>query len=880
MKSVYDAGRAAGLQVDHIYTPGWSAGTTTVSPDGEGSDKQLTFANVVLEAGETYSGDLPTSGLPKGVTKRELQAVVAYRCADACSEKTPILEQRSAVDITSKVADGRITWTAPDDGTWTLVTGWMTGTGHSVGLAGTAKTTYLVDHFSTKGFDAIRDYWQDEVLTPELERSIEKSGGSIFFDSLELNSNGNQVRAWTGDFLKEFQKRRGYSLVPYIAAIGVTDPAYEFDGDVGRRVREDYRTTLSELFRDNHLKPLLKWAHQRHLTVRGQPYSSWGPTAIDTQEMATLLDVTEGEDRSFNSGSDVDPLLNRSADSWRSLASAVAQSGRDRVSTECCAEGQAQRVARSTLVSRVNQQVVNGVNMFVWHGWGDSTEGAASSWPGFSLFGGGVGDAYGPHSPTWSDDATLNDYTARLQTVMRRGELRDDVAIYRQGGGHSKDGATGDAYFTDQSLARAGYTYGFMDQDLVTDKNAEVSHGRLLAKSLSYKAFVLNNTENVNYETALDLDSARRILSWAKAGLPIVVVGDPVLRTRGLNQGADAALRRVLAELRRQSTVQQVAEESDVLPALRTAEVEPAASYTGASDFLNLRRESGDTDYYYFWNSGKDRETTTVTLTGSGRPYRYDPWTGEVTPIAAYTRTADGVRVEVSAASGDGVLLALTKGNEDTRKLPKADVSVLSTTADAAVVADDGEVRVRASAPGTYATRLSDGRTVVSRVTSVTAARPLTDWSLDVRAYVKGDTASRTRTEDLGTFTVTAGPDGSLPDWQHIAGLESRSGTSTYRSALDLDSSFAEDAGAYLDLGRVEGTYTVEINGRALPEADLLDASSIDVSGFVRPGRNVVEVHVATLLGNAAYDAKQPYGLVGPVVVRPYAERTVSGKGH
>ncbi|MGX1547689.1 hypothetical protein ACWIFN_35385, partial [Streptomyces adustus] len=164
-----------------------------------------------------------------------------------------------------------------------------------------------------------------------------------------------------------------------------------------------------------------------------------------------------------------------------------------------------------------------------------------------------------------------------------------------------------------------------------------------------------DRTRRLLPETALDLDSARRILSWAKAGLPIVVVGDPVLRTRGLNQDSDAALRKVLAELRRQSTVQQVAEESDVLSALRTAEVEPAASYAGASDLLNLHRGSGDTDYHSFWNSGKDRETTTVTLTGSGRPYRHDPWTGKVTPIAAYTRTADGVRVEVSAASGGSV---------------------------------------------------------------------------------------------------------------------------------------------------------------------------------------------------------------------------------
>ncbi|MEU0597447.1 glycosyl hydrolase [Streptomyces sp. NPDC006393] len=749
----------------------------------------------------------------------------------------------------------------------------------TVGLAGTKQTTYLVDHFSSTGFEAIKDYWENHVLTPELEKSIEKSGGSVFFDSLELNSNGNQVRHWTADFLKEFHKRRGYSLIPYIAAIGVTDPAYDFTGGIGERVREDYRTTLSDLFRDYHLKPLIKWAHQRHLTVRGQPYSSWGPTPVDTQEMAALLDVTEGEDRSFNAGSDLDPLMNRSADAWRSLASSVAQSGKNLVSSECCAEGSAHRVPRSTLLARVNQQLVNGVNMFVWHGWGDSTEGAATSWPGFSLFGGGVGDAYGPQSPTWSDDATINDYTARMQTVMRRGELRDDVAIYRQGGGHSKDGATGDAYFTDRSLSQAGYTYGFMNQDLVTDKDAEVSHGQLLSGSLSYKAFVLNNTPDVNYETPLDLDTATRILSWAKARLPIVIVGDPVERTRGLHQGSDAELRKVLAELRRQPSVTQVGKESEVLSALRSAKVTPAASYSGSSSFLNIRRTTGDTNYYYFWNSGKNRETTTVTLTGSGRPYRYDPWTGKVTPIPEYTRRANGVRVEISAASGDGVLLALTPGNDDTRTLPQARASVVSTTADEAVVADNGDLRVRAGSAGTYTTRLSDGSTVTSRVPSVAAIQTLTSWSLDVQAYVKGDTVEETRKEPLGPFTVNAGDDGSLPAWQHISGLENRSGRSTYRSTVDLDSSVIRNGGAHLDLGQVDGTYTAEINGHELPKPNLVDASTIDVSGYLKPGRNVVEVHVATLLGNAAYDAKQPYGLVGPVVLRPYAEKTVAEGG-
>ncbi|CAL9394626.1 hypothetical protein SUDANB145_01337 [Streptomyces sp. enrichment culture] len=879
LESVYEAGADNGLQVDHIYTPGWSAGTTTVSPDGDGSDKQLSFASTKVAAGAKLSAEVPRPTLPSGVTKAELQAAVAYRCADDCSESTPVLKQETAVDLTAELVGSRVTWTAPASpagATWLLVGSWMTGTGHSVGLAGTEKTTYLVDHFGSDGFQAIKNHWEDEVLTPETEAAIEKSGGSLFFDSLELNNSGNQVRHWTAGFLKEFQQRRGYSLVPYLAAVGVTDAAYEFDGDVGERVREDYRTTLSDLFRDYHLKPLLKWAHQRHLTVRGQPYSSWGPSPVDTQEMAGLLDVAEGEDRSFSNGSDLDPLMNESADAWRALSSAVAQSGKDLVSSECCAEGQAHRVPRSTLLSRVNQQFVNGVNMIVWHGWGDSTDGAGRTWPGFSLFNGGVGDAYGPQSPTWSDDAAINDYTARLQTVLRRGELRDDVAIYRQGGGHSKDGATGDAYLTDTSLSEAGYTYGFMNQDLVTDKDAEVTGGRLLSGSLSYKAFVLNNTPNENYETALDLDTAERVLSWAKAGLPVVVVGDVDDRVRGLAPGADAKLREVLKELYRQKPVTRVAKESDVLGALKADKVTPAAAYDGASSFLNLRRETKDTNYYYFWNSGEERETTTVALTGSGRPYVYDPWTGVVTPVAEYTRTAKGVRVEISAAGGDGVLLAVTSGNEDTRKLLKAATSVTSTTADSAVVGDDGDLLVRAGSAGTYRTRLADGRTVTSRIPSVSAAQTLTDWTLDVQAYEAGATAEQTRKEALGPFEVSAGDDGALPDWQNIAGLEDRSGTSTYTTTVSLDASVVKNGGATLDLGTVNGTYTVEVNGRALPQANLVDPSSVDLTGHVKSGRNTIEVRVATLLGNAAYGTKQSYGLVGPVVVRPYAQQTVA----
>ena len=63
-RGLFEQGRRAGLRVDHIYSPRWSASTTTVTPDGPGSAKQITFGRPWVNAGATYTGPLPTAALP------------------------------------------------------------------------------------------------------------------------------------------------------------------------------------------------------------------------------------------------------------------------------------------------------------------------------------------------------------------------------------------------------------------------------------------------------------------------------------------------------------------------------------------------------------------------------------------------------------------------------------------------------------------------------------------------------------------------------------------------------------------------------------------------------------------------------------------------
>jgi hypothetical protein len=141
------AGNDRGLRVDEIYSPRWSASINTITPDGPGSAKEITFGRAWVNAGSSYSGPIPTAALPNGVTKRELLAALAYRCVATCGGNgVAVLDQSSVVDLTSQ--GSAIDFTAPaGSDQWVVIGAWMNGTGQTVG-AGLPTTSYLLDHFS------------------------------------------------------------------------------------------------------------------------------------------------------------------------------------------------------------------------------------------------------------------------------------------------------------------------------------------------------------------------------------------------------------------------------------------------------------------------------------------------------------------------------------------------------------------------------------------------------------------------------------------------------------------------------------------------------------------------------------------------------------
>jgi hypothetical protein len=400
----------------------------------------------------------------------------------------------------------------------------------------------------------------------------------------------------------------------------------------------------------------------------------------------------------------------------------------------------------------------------------------------------------------------------------------------------------------------------------------------------------------------MPVEVARKILGYARAGLPIIVVGTPPDRTPGNTTDADPVLRGVIAELLKERTVSQVAHEADVPAKLKSLGIRPAADPGTPSSVLSIRRRDAatKTDYYFLYNQGivspPDEPRTLfepatgepvdlkLTLEGRGQPYLLDAWSGKITPIVDSVSTGNRVTLRIKLSRDNGVLIGLSE-QPNRFGIAAPAVHVTETSADSAVLSGN-RVSIRASTAGTYSTKLSNGQSVRSVIANVPPPIDLTHvkWHLSVEDWQPanpymttfGPAAAETRKNRI-ELDIDA-----LKPWPEIAALKDTSGIGTYTTTFDLPSTWTSANGASLSLGEVFDTFTVAVNGKPVV-VDQISAEG-DLGPYLKPGQNTIVVRVATTLNNrlAKIDEEvanrglaQPYGLVGPVRITPYGVAVV-----
>ena len=401
-------------------------------------------------------------------------------------------------------------------------------------------------------------------------------------------------------------------------------------------------------------------------------------------------------------------------------------------------------------------------------------------------------------------------------------------------------------------------------------ENMTVENGRLDAKGSGYQAIILNQQDNLPYDTA------KKLLEYAKNGLPIIVVGD--FATNNAFYQEDN-ISNIIAELKNQPTVKQVFSVNDVVNALNELNISPAAKYHQQSSLLNYHRQVDDKDIYYFYNYGnvdtyRDASTietveTTVTLKGTGVPYQFNTWTGEISPIAKYTKNGDSVTVDISLAGNDSTVIVLMDAMSDVQ-------TVTSSSLD--IDYDENNQLIAKGSNQQDTVVLNNGEQKTVSLPKAQDSFVITNWDLTIESWLPGDTPTSTLKQEIKVGTLN-----NLVPWNKIEGCQNVSGIGTYKASFDVNQGWKDGSGAYLDLGAITDTYTLSINGQ-LVKANQID-TLIDIGPYLKTGTNTIEVKVASTLLNAVLAVNEDddrsedeYGILNDVQVIPYTYCKVNAK--
>lgn len=887
------------VRVDITVGPSWPAAVPTITPEDDAACNELAFGQVDVPAGQAFDAELPKPGGEAHSTRAELVTVQAHRVTARTSSITTI-DPDSYVDLAGSVSGTRLTWTAPADpagATWVVLATWRRGSGQEPEAGPhTDPRSYVVDHFSAAGTQAVIDLWEDRVLDSEMRARLRAAGGYLFEDSLEIETDAT---IWTPRMLEEFEERAGYDLRPWLPVVLEVDEAYRFalgtpgavattDALRTNQVRDDFNQVLSDLYRDHHLRPMQDFARTLGMGLRIQAYG----LETDSTEHSAILDIAETESLGF-----------KNLDDYRVMAGGRDIAGKKILSCEAiCYNGAAYNTtwgangtsptAQNQALFTLNSIFAAGVNQAIIHGF-PYAEAPDVTWPGFAAFSPyyngaiGFGEAWGPRTPQWEHVPGIAGYLARTQLVLQTGVPKYDIVFLRQKGYAST--GVGPFWVTNDGT-KLGWSHSFITSALLTRDDVTFRGGRLAPDGPAYKVLVIGPDKIRSREVTIDLDAARKALELGRAGLPIVLVNDagkdwtrdatPVGRT---DEAAVAEVRRLMTQIAALPTTRSVAEAQvgTALAALGVArDVEHADSTV-----MHVRRVHGGVDLYYLANARHaenrrlNRVTQDVWLTATDPkavPWLLDAWSGEVTRIAAYERAGDRVRVRVDLVPGQSTVVALAPPGAGVARsvLPPA-------TAGQEVVARGANAALRTTTPGTTELTRTDGSTATVRVDRVREPVVPAAWTLELEDWRPADPADPT---DLATEKdVTERELGSLQPWSKVAGLEDVSGIGRYRTTVDLGADWTADDGAYLELGEVNDTFRVRVNGELVAACDPLDAT-VDLGHRLVPGRNEIEVEVASTLINrlrvvtpAVYGAaaRQSYGLTGPVRLVPYVEKVV-----
>ena len=861
-----------GMSVSMTSGTNWAnANLITIDPDDKAASKELDYTVERLTAGECRTGVLEKA-VPcfDSIKKVELEAVVAIRTTGETVDGMPVLLPKSALVLTDAVKNEALDWTAPAEGEWLLFAFWLHGTGQTAEPS--VSTSYTVNYLDHYGIDAFIDYWENVVLTPELQENLKANGRAMMYmDSLELGTFGRGGQLWGYHFREEFLRRRGYDITPYLPFVvrdcGQMQDRFLFHYTCTDRVfleklRNDLHQTMSDLSMANMMQTMQEWLHKHNMQLRSE--ISYG-LPFEISQPGKYVDGVETESLEFVSQIDLFRGLAGTAHVYRHLYSS---------------ETGATRLNYMMPLNFYNQMIITqfaaGVARTVMHGYSSiAGTDADTYWPGHEGMWPIFSERFGSRQPAFLHYNRWTDMISRFQYVLRQGDPRMDIAMLRLDYNFNNVmfrncdeqdvyenqwmRANKGFYWQDCTLQNHGYTWDYFAPQLLEEDFVDYADGMLQKDGPGYRAVIV-------YQEGLPLSSAKKLLTLVKKGLPVVFVDNvtemvrpneyithaaAACRTPYLD-GQDDALAALVAEMKQYANVRTATQE-DTLAALQELGVQPRIGrLVPDKNILTHLREENGVWYVFVYNMQYTENAPfafSLKVGVEGKPWLLDAWTGDVSPVGCYLHQDDCTWMDLDLAPGQACLFAIDPAAAGERHAERV-------TMGAGVCGNDAIVWT----PGEHTVEYSDGSYRVF-TTDCPASVEITDWTLQVESWDAGDKVTIHEDRGLGIVTdevyyetkktiIDAGKV-ELRPWSEIPAVGREiSGIGRYTGTFTLPEDWNSTNMALLCFGSTCGSLAaVSVNGKPARELDA-NALSLDISELLLPGENTVTVELATTLNN------------------------------
>jgi hypothetical protein len=805
LKTVFDEAKSLGMTCDLIVGSGWPFGAEHLEGEERSqvvviSVKKLTGpAEYEISEYEIFREADPAVSSPFPGRQMELLSLSLV--------PDPLKSADQVVDISERSANGNFKVTIPDGkhAIYGLVkiSGFMQVINGAPGATGP-----VLNHYNQA---AVRRYL--ERMSGEIEKRIGPLSGHIralFTDSMELEGAN-----WSEGIMNEFSKRKGYNIFPFLPFIlfktggmgNITDQKYgvalgkEFENMICR-MRYDFETFKAELLEESFIRTYTEWCRSLNVKSRAQAYGR----GFFPLEASFMFDIPECESWTMNwlkhkVGEEMPEDDYRRGRAYtminKYVSSAANLTGKRIVS---CEEMTDTYTVFNTSLENLkiggDQSAVTGVTHSVFHGFNYSPPEAP--WPGWIRY----GAYYNENNTWWPHFHLYNEYKARMSSVLQNSRMYADIAILPPNddmwsliGSQMEPfpNITHVDWFTLvwEAVNKNGNGCDYVSQRVIA--GSTVTKGRLLFGPSSYHSIFLVNIESMNVE------AAEKLLEFAVSGGKIFCIETIPSKSTGWKDCDER-------DAKVQESISRIKDIKGRFIYLKKPEKDFISWYSRAQEqydlkpyvkigkpdpyIMQLRRTAGDGSEILLLVNSHIHESRKTRITFSKELVRNRfcwLWDPETGDrFRVFPDRENNIDLDMGPALSYLFVFSNEKNGEEWNPLP-------AETAGAAIIQSG--------------------------------------WSAEFRHCHDGS---------VKHFQID-----ELKDLKDIPDFVSFAGTVIYRNVINP----GNIRKVMLNLGKVYGTSELKVNGRSCG-VKWYGRRIFDISDYIRPGKNEIEIEVTTSMGN------------------------------